>query len=52
MKSAHLKAVPSSIADIPLQEASLDIWDTKYRLKTKEGKPVDQCFDDSYARVA
>ncbi len=52
MKSAHLKAVPSSIADIPLQEASLDIWNTKYRLKTKEGEPVDHCFDDSYTRVA
>jgi ribonucleoside-diphosphate reductase alpha chain len=52
MKSAHLKAVPSSIADIPLQEASLDIWNTKYRLKTKDGEPVDQCFDDSYTRVA
>jgi len=52
MKSAHLKAVPSSISDIPLQEASLDIWNTKYRLKTKDGDPVDQNIDDSYSRVA
>ncbi len=52
MKSAHLKAVPSNISDIPLQEASLDIWNIKYRLKTKDGDPVDQNFDDSYSRVA
>ena len=52
MKSAHLKAVPSGVSDIPLQAASLDIWDTKYRLKTKDGAPVDQDFDDSYCRVA
>ncbi len=51
-KSAHLKAVPSKISDIPLQEASLDIWNTKYRLKTKDGTPVDQDIDATYRRVA
>ena len=35
----ELKA--SRLADIALQEASLDIWDKKYRLKTKSGEPVD-----------
>jgi ribonucleoside-diphosphate reductase alpha chain len=39
-------------ADIPLQQASLDIWDTKYRLKTKTGEPVDRDIDASYERVA
>jgi ribonucleoside-diphosphate reductase alpha chain len=51
-KSAHLKAVPSKISDIPLQEASQDIWNTKYRLKTKDGTPVDQDMDGTYRRVA
>ena len=37
---------------IPMQSVSLDIWDKKYRLKTKTGAHVDQNMDDSYARVA
>ena len=52
MKSAHLKAVPSNATDIPLQEASQDIWNTKYRLKTKDGTPVDQDIEGTYRRVA
>lgn len=52
MKSAHLKAVPSKTLNIPLQDASLDIWDTKYRLKTKDGTPVDADLDATYVRVA
>ncbi|MEJ2529214.1 MAG: adenosylcobalamin-dependent ribonucleoside-diphosphate reductase [Gammaproteobacteria bacterium] len=52
MKSAHLKAVPTKALDIPLQAASLDIWNTKYRLKTKDGAPVDTDIDATYARVA
>ncbi len=28
--------------DIPMQPASLDIWDKKYRLKRKDGEPVDR----------
>jgi ribonucleoside-diphosphate reductase alpha chain len=38
--------------DIPLQPASLNIWDTKYRLKTKTGEPVDGAIEDTYRRVA
>ena len=45
MKTAHLKAVSNACAEIPLQDASLDIWDKKYRLKTKEGVAVDQDID-------
>ena len=33
----ELKA--TRLADIALQEASFNIWDTKYRLKTKSGEP-------------
>ena len=35
-----------------LQPASLDIWDKKYRLKRKDGEPVDRAIDDTYRRVA
>ncbi|MES9855484.1 MAG: LAGLIDADG family homing endonuclease [Sedimenticola sp.] len=52
MKSAHLKAVPPSAAAIPLQAASMDIWSTKYRLKAKDGTPVDKDIDGTYQRVA
>jgi len=52
MKSAHLKAVPTQALDIPLQAASQDIWNTKYRLKTKDGEPVDTDIDGTYTRVA
>ncbi len=38
--------------EVPMQSVSLDIWDKKYRLKTKQGEYVDQNMDDSYSRVA
>jgi len=37
---------------IPLQPASHDIWDKKYRLKAKSGEPVDADVDGTYQRVA
>jgi ribonucleoside-diphosphate reductase alpha chain len=37
---------------IPFQEASLDIWEKKYRLTAKDGAPVDKSMDDTYKRVA
>lgn len=52
MKSAHLKSVPASAANIPLQDASMDIWNIKYRLKAKDGSPVDKDIDHTYQRVA
>ncbi|MBT8117122.1 MAG: ribonucleoside-diphosphate reductase, adenosylcobalamin-dependent, partial [Gammaproteobacteria bacterium] len=50
--TAHLEAVPTSVAEIPLQPASQDIWDKKYRLKAKNGTPVDENIDGTYQRVA
>ena len=54
-----LKAVESastsqanSEKEISIQPVSLDIWDKKYRLKTKNGEHVDADMDASYARVA
>ena len=43
--------VPAS-PEIPMQPASLDIWDKKYRLKTKAGEPIDADIDGTYRRVA
>ena len=43
---------PGSEKEIPIQAVSLDIWDKKYRLKTKGGEHVDADMDASYARVA
>jgi ribonucleoside-diphosphate reductase alpha chain len=37
---------------LALQSASLDIWDTKYRLKDKQGQSVDESLQATYARVA
>ncbi|MGY6038381.1 adenosylcobalamin-dependent ribonucleoside-diphosphate reductase [Aeromonas sp. AE23HZ002T15] len=37
---------------IPLQETSLEIWDSKYRLKRKDGAPIDGSVDETYQRVA
>lgn len=52
MNTVRLEAVARDISDIPLQPASLDIWDKKYRLKTKLGDPVDTTIDDTYKRIA
>ena len=49
---AHLEAVPTSVTEIPMQPASQDIWEKKYRLKAKDGTPVDETIDDTYKRVA
>ena len=51
MKSAvHLES--QEVSDIEFQPASVDIWDTKYRLSAKDGAPIDKTIDDTYKRVA
>jgi len=52
MKGAHLKAVSLNPTEIPFQDASMDIWDKKYRLKAKDGSLVDNDIDATYQRVA
>jgi len=42
----------NTLDNLPLQETSLDIWDKKYRLKTKDGANVDESVEDTYQRVA
>jgi ribonucleoside-diphosphate reductase alpha chain len=50
--SVSAEALNAALPEIEFQEASMDIWDKKYRLKTKAGEPVDQTIDDTYKRVA
>lgn len=51
MKTA-IKLDPMDVNSIPFQEASLDIWDKKYRLTAKDGSPIDRSMDETYQRVA
>ena len=47
-----VKIESREIDTVPFQEASLDIWDKKYRLTAKDGTPIDRSMDDTYKRVA
>ena len=52
MNKAHKVEEHEEEAFVPFQEASLDIWDKKYRLTAKDGSAVDHSMDDTYRRVA
>ena len=52
MSTARKNEMSTEVTAIPLQPASQDIWDKKYRLKTKAGEPVDATVDDTWKRVA
>ncbi|MCZ8062473.1 adenosylcobalamin-dependent ribonucleoside-diphosphate reductase [Silanimonas sp.] len=53
MSTVRLEAVKTEgPVEIAMQPASWDIWDKKYRLKTKKGEPVDADIDGTYKRVA
>ena len=49
---AKLHVIANTVTEIPFQDASMDIWDTKYRLKSKDGVAVDGSIDETYQRVA
>ena len=40
------------ISPLEMQTASIDIWQTKYQLKTKSGDAVDKTIEETYDRVA
>lgn len=42
----------SQAVDIEYQSTSMDIWDSKYRLKSKHGEAIDVTLDDTFKRVA
>ncbi len=47
MKTA-IKLESMDVNSIPFQEASLDIWDKKYRLCAKDGTAIDRSMDETY----
>ncbi len=49
---AKVQRLREDVASIQLQSASEDIWDKKYRLKSKDGQPIDKTIDETYLRVA
>ena len=51
MKSA-MKMGANAVAEITVQPASLDIWNAKYRLSSKDGTCIDTTIDETYMRVA
>ncbi|TQV80274.1 adenosylcobalamin-dependent ribonucleoside-diphosphate reductase [Aliikangiella coralliicola] len=52
MTASLKKAQTPENFQIKFQDTSIDIWETKYQLKTKEGLPVDKDIDQTYERVA
>ncbi len=51
-KNAAKNTITTCVEDIPFQAASVDIWEKKYRLQSKDGDVVDETIDDTYRRVA
>jgi ribonucleoside-diphosphate reductase alpha chain len=52
MNSVQVEAIGTDSKEIPFQDTSLDIWDKKYRLKSKTGETIDETIDDTFKRVA
>jgi ribonucleoside-diphosphate reductase alpha chain len=52
MKAVSVDVRQPAVNEIPLQPASYDIWDKKYRLKSKLGKVIDEDVEGTYRRVA
>ncbi len=47
-----VKVTQHTAQEVAMQPVSADIWDKKYRLKNKQGQPIDIEIDDTYRRVA
>lgn len=52
MGSVRVQVIGADIQAVPFQDTSLDIWDKKYRLKSRIGECIDSNIDDTYKRVA
>ncbi len=50
--TATLQVVTQKEQKIPYQDASVDIWESKYRLQAKDGRVLDQDMDATFRRVA
>jgi len=52
MTASLIKTQTPEQFEIEFQHTSVDIWQTKYQLKTKDGEAVDNTIDETYNRVA
>jgi ribonucleoside-diphosphate reductase alpha chain len=51
--AAHAQKIVTQTSEKEaLQSASWDVWDSKYRLKSSDGLPLDDSVEDTYRRVA
>ncbi|WP_210397398.1 adenosylcobalamin-dependent ribonucleoside-diphosphate reductase [Motiliproteus sediminis] len=50
--TATLQVVTQTEKEVSHQPASVDIWDSKYRLKAKDGRVLDADMDATFQRVA
>jgi ribonucleoside-diphosphate reductase alpha chain len=50
--STHLQSITASTREVPMQPASMEIWDQKYRLKSRDGAILDRDIDGTWKRVA
>ncbi len=50
--STDIQSPEHDTLTIPYQDTSMDIWDSKYRLKNKHGEAIDATLDDTFKRVA
>ena len=51
-RRSHAGAHGPDVVAIPLQAASHDIWDRKYRLQKRDGTAIDREVDETWQRVA
>lgn len=49
---SQMTTIRNTVKEIELQDASIDIWDKKYRLKDKHGVAQENSINDTFARVA
>ena len=52
MSSVQVEPIGTDSKEITFQDASLDIWDKKYRPKSKTGDIIDETIDNTFKRVA
>ena len=52
MNSVEAAPINNDLPVVELQPASIDIWDKKYRLKSKDGDLIDSDIEATYERVA
>jgi ribonucleoside-diphosphate reductase alpha chain len=52
MEKTQFSSITTQRPVIPMQSASKDIWDKKYRLKDKHGQAVDADINATYSRVS